>query len=107
MYQGGLNTFVVHHYDIGLTDLGPRICGCKWPKARPPSWRSNRSKTGRAGGFAEEFDSVEDAVTYLTPTEKQMIPQDGPPDPGSYKDGVDDLRYQMEKKLYDLVSNGA
>ena len=50
---------------------------------------------------------MEDAVTYLTPTEKQMILQDGPPDPGSYKDGVDDLRYQMEKKLYDLVSNGA
>ena len=26
-----------------------------------------------------------------------MILQDGPPDPGSYKDGLDDLRYQMEK----------
>ena len=107
VYQGGLNTFVVHHYDIGLTDLRASDLRVQMAKGQATLMALKQIENRQGGGFAQEFDSVEDAVTYLTPTEKQMILQDGPPDPGSYQDGFDDQRYQMEKKLYDLVSNGA
>jgi hypothetical protein len=76
--------FVVHHYDIGLTDLRASDLRVQMAKGQATLMALKQIENRQGGGFAQEFGSVEDAVTYLTPMEKQMILQDGPPDPKTW-----------------------
>jgi hypothetical protein len=52
--------FVVHHYDIGLTDLRASDLRVQMAKGQATLMALKQIENRQGGGFAQEFGSVED-----------------------------------------------
>lgn len=123
IHNGGVNTFVVHHYDIDTMHLQATKERVDMAQAQSTLMALKQIEHRQGMGISLSFDTVEDILPYLTDTDKEEIRAAGPPLQEDYPPlpqetdmNLDkkvrerfklerEQRFEMETKLYDMVAN--
>ncbi len=103
IYEGGLNTFVVHHNDIGTMDLKASEVRVQMAQAQSTLMSLKQIENRQELDFTQDFESVQEAIQYLTPDEKQAVLDFGPPNPLDYSGGETNKAYKAESHMYELL----
>jgi|GEM_PF-726298 len=103
IHEGGLNTFVVHHNDIGTMDLKASSVRVQLAQAQSTLMALKQIENRQELDFTQDFESVEEAAQYLTTEEKQAVLEFGKPDPKDYAGGDTNKAYLAELRLYQLL----
>ncbi|MGV3658699.1 MAG: patatin-like phospholipase family protein [Prosthecobacter sp.] len=104
IHEGGLNTFVVYHHDIGTMDLGATKEEMQLAQAQSTLMSLKHIELRQEQMFEQSFEDLEASLPYLSQEEMRAIVDGGPPHPGDFPGGVDNVEYALELQLYKLVT---
>jgi len=100
--EAGPNAFVISHGDIGMMDF--RASPKRREKAKEAAAEKAREQIAfrKEQAFYQQYDSVEEIYSRLTPEEKQAIHDL----PAPFSNDPENVKFKLELELYRLVMEG-